>query len=143
MVWYDAPTGHPSPGRVGASVVTGHLGTGACRHAHSEFGRRVPQGSDAAGSGENIDFFHIYPLRRHTQTCSTRPWCRIWRAAVSSKGRFQRFQIVVDSQTDARLDEVVRHAAGGIRAGAFLPSRLRIGILIRLLAGSSSEVSLQ
>jgi ATP-dependent helicase/nuclease subunit B len=41
---------------------------------------------------------------------------------VSSKGKFQRFQIVVDGNTDARLDEVVRHAASGIRAGAFLPT---------------------
>jgi ATP-dependent helicase/nuclease subunit B len=41
---------------------------------------------------------------------------------VSSKGKFQRFQVVIDSQTDARLDEVVRHAAGGIRVGAFLPT---------------------
>jgi ATP-dependent helicase/DNAse subunit B len=41
---------------------------------------------------------------------------------VSSKGKFQRFQIAIDSQADARLDEVVRHAASGIRAGAFLPT---------------------
>jgi RecB family exonuclease len=40
---------------------------------------------------------------------------------VSSRGRFERRQILVDHQTDARLAEVVGHAASGIRDGAFLP----------------------
>ncbi len=40
---------------------------------------------------------------------------------VSSKGRFERRQIAVDEWTDARLVEVVRHAADGIRSGVFLP----------------------
>ncbi len=40
---------------------------------------------------------------------------------VSSKGKFERRQIVADDRADARLAEVVQHAADGIRAGAFLP----------------------
>jgi ATP-dependent helicase/nuclease subunit B len=40
---------------------------------------------------------------------------------VSSRGRFERRQVVVDHQTDARLAEVVGHAVSGIRDGAFLP----------------------
>jgi hypothetical protein len=40
---------------------------------------------------------------------------------VSTKGKFERHQIVVDEKTDVRLSEVVRHTADGIRAGAFLP----------------------
>ena len=44
---------------------------------------------------------------------------------VSSKGRFQRFQIVVDSQTDARLDEVVR--SRGQRYSGAAPSCLGPG----------------
>jgi len=39
---------------------------------------------------------------------------------VSSKGKFQRLQIVSNATTDAHLEEVVRHAANGIRTGAFL-----------------------
>jgi RecB family exonuclease len=41
---------------------------------------------------------------------------------VSSRGRFERRQIAVDARTDARLIEVVRHAANGIRSGMFLPT---------------------
>ena len=40
---------------------------------------------------------------------------------VSSKGKFERRQIVADERADERLLEVVQHAADGIRAGAFLP----------------------
>jgi ATP-dependent helicase/nuclease subunit B len=41
---------------------------------------------------------------------------------ASRKGRFERRQIVADERTDARLVEVVRHTANGIRAGVFLPT---------------------
>jgi ATP-dependent helicase/DNAse subunit B len=40
---------------------------------------------------------------------------------VSSKGGFERRQIVVDSRADTRLVEVVQQAANGIRDGVFLP----------------------
>ena len=40
---------------------------------------------------------------------------------VSSRGKFERRQIVVDTPAVARLAEVVRRAADGIQAGAFLP----------------------
>jgi ATP-dependent helicase/nuclease subunit B len=40
---------------------------------------------------------------------------------VSSKGKFERRQILADETVHARLAEVVQHAANGIRAGAFLP----------------------
>jgi hypothetical protein len=40
---------------------------------------------------------------------------------VSSKGGFQRKQVVADHRADQRLAEVVRHAADGIRGGVFLP----------------------
>jgi ATP-dependent helicase/DNAse subunit B len=40
---------------------------------------------------------------------------------VSSKGKFERRQIVADPRADLRLAEVVQHVSNGIRAGAFLP----------------------
>jgi ATP-dependent helicase/nuclease subunit B len=40
---------------------------------------------------------------------------------VSSKGKFERRQILADEGVEKRLAEVVQHAASGIRAGAFLP----------------------
>ncbi len=39
---------------------------------------------------------------------------------VSSKGKFERRQIVADARADRRLAEVVQHVAAGIRAGVFL-----------------------
>jgi hypothetical protein len=39
---------------------------------------------------------------------------------VSSKGKFERRQIVADARAEERLSEVVQHAADGIRAGVFL-----------------------
>jgi ATP-dependent helicase/nuclease subunit B len=39
---------------------------------------------------------------------------------VSSRGRFERRQIVADARAEERLSEVVQHAADGIRAGVFL-----------------------
>jgi ATP-dependent helicase/nuclease subunit B len=40
---------------------------------------------------------------------------------VSSKGKFERRQIVADARAEERLAQVVQHAASGIRAGVFLP----------------------
>jgi hypothetical protein len=40
---------------------------------------------------------------------------------VSSKGRFERRQILADARADGRLAEVVQHVSDGIRAGVFLP----------------------
>ena len=40
---------------------------------------------------------------------------------VSSKGNFERRQIIADQHADDRLVEAVTHAVNGIRAGAFLP----------------------
>jgi ATP-dependent helicase/DNAse subunit B len=40
---------------------------------------------------------------------------------ISSKGGFERRQIVVDRRADDRLVEVVQQAANGIRDGVFLP----------------------
>jgi ATP-dependent helicase/nuclease subunit B len=40
---------------------------------------------------------------------------------VSTKGKFERRQIVANADADQRLAEVVQHVADGIRSGVFLP----------------------